>query len=72
MCLLVVYTYHVMDFDETVFPFSKLHPNVGARLCSEISLLPSSLVDLIMLQGISMDATNVPTSTGCSMQACAP
>jgi hypothetical protein len=30
-------------FDETVFPFSKLNPNAGARLCSEILLLPSHL-----------------------------
>jgi hypothetical protein len=29
--------------DENIFPFSKLQPNVGARLRSEILLLPSSL-----------------------------
>jgi hypothetical protein len=28
-------------FDETVYPFSKLHPNAGARLHDEISLLPN-------------------------------
>jgi hypothetical protein len=54
-------------FDETVFLFSKLHPNAGARLCSEISLLPPPLVDPIMIRGISMNATNVPTSTDYSM-----
>jgi hypothetical protein len=27
-------------FDETVYPFSKLNPNVGTRLRSEILLLP--------------------------------
>jgi hypothetical protein len=32
-------------FDETVFPFSTLHPNAGARLRLEISLLPPSLID---------------------------
>jgi hypothetical protein len=30
-------------FDETIFPFSTLHPNTGARLRSEIALLPSHL-----------------------------
>jgi hypothetical protein len=29
--------------DENIFPFSKLQPNVGARLRSEILILPSSL-----------------------------
>jgi hypothetical protein len=28
-------------FDETIFPFSELHPNAGARLHEEIILLPS-------------------------------
>jgi hypothetical protein len=40
-----VYISRDVIFDESVFPFSKLHPNAGARLRSEISLLPSSLVD---------------------------
>jgi hypothetical protein len=30
-------------FDENVFPFSILHPNAGARLRNEISLLPDYL-----------------------------
>jgi hypothetical protein len=33
---------HVV-FDEDVFPFSTLHPNVGAHLRAEIDLLPPSL-----------------------------
>jgi hypothetical protein len=33
-------------FDETVFPFSTLHSNVGARLCDEINLLPLSMQPL--------------------------
>lgn len=32
-------------FDETIFSFPKLYPNVGARLRAEISLLPNSLVN---------------------------
>lgn len=35
-----------VTFDENVFPFSTLHENAGARLRSEISLLPSSLLPL--------------------------
>jgi hypothetical protein len=66
-----VYISRDIVFDETVFPFSKLHPNDGAHLRSEISLLPSSLVDPIMAWGIAMDATNVTMFTDCPMQACA-
>jgi hypothetical protein len=33
-------------FDETEFPFSKLHPNAGARLREEISLLSQNLINL--------------------------
>ena len=33
-------------FDENVFPFASLHPNVGARLRSELSLLPDVLLNL--------------------------
>lgn len=33
-------------FDETVFPFSELHANAGARLRAEINLLPSDLIPL--------------------------
>lgn len=28
-------------FDETIYPFSELHANVGARLRAEIALLPN-------------------------------
>jgi hypothetical protein len=66
-----VYISRDIVFDEIVFPFSKLHPNGGAHLRSEISLLPSSLVDPIMVWGIAMDATNVTMFTDCPMQACA-
>jgi histone deacetylase 1/2 len=38
-----VYISRDVTFDENMFPFSKLHDNVGARLKAEILLLPSSL-----------------------------
>ena len=34
-----------MVFDEHIFPFVELHPNVGARLRSEILLLPPTLTN---------------------------
>ena len=40
-----VYILRDVVFDETVFPFSSLHPNAGARLRTEIVLLPPSLLD---------------------------
>jgi hypothetical protein len=39
-----VYISYDIVFDEHVFPFSTLHPNVGAQLRSEITLLPPSLL----------------------------
>jgi hypothetical protein len=30
-------------FDETVFPFSQLHPNAGSQLHAEILVLPPTL-----------------------------
>jgi hypothetical protein len=38
-----VYISHDIVFDEHVFPFAHLHPNVGARLRAELSILPDSL-----------------------------
>jgi hypothetical protein len=40
-----VYISRDVVFDETLFPFSKLHPNAGARLRSEVLLLPTSPVN---------------------------
>jgi len=40
-----VYVSRDVIFDETIFPFSKLHQNAGARLCSEISLLPNPITN---------------------------
>jgi hypothetical protein len=38
-----VYVSRDVIFDEGIFPFSKLHPNAGARFRSEISLLHPTL-----------------------------
>jgi len=40
-----VYISRDVVFDETVFPFSKLHPNAGARLRSEIHCLHPTLLN---------------------------
>jgi len=39
-----VYISRDVVFDESVFPFEKLHPNAGARLHQEILLLPNHLL----------------------------
>jgi hypothetical protein len=41
-----MYISHDIVFDETVFLFSSLHSNAGARLCDEINLIPLSLQPL--------------------------
>ena len=46
-----VYISRDVTFDENVFPFSQLHPNAGARLRQEISLLPPDLQPLPSDQG---------------------
>jgi hypothetical protein len=38
-----IYVSHDVIFDEEVFCFSKLNPNAGARLLSEITLLHPTL-----------------------------
>jgi hypothetical protein len=35
-----IYISKDVTFDEELFPFSKLHLNAGARLMSEVQLLP--------------------------------
>lgn len=40
-----VYISHDVVFDESVYPFSKLHPNAGVRLRSEILLLHPTLLN---------------------------
>jgi hypothetical protein len=39
-----IYISRDVVFDENVFSFSKLHPNVDSRLHSKILLLPPSLI----------------------------
>ena len=46
-----VYVSRDVTFDENVFPFSQLHPNAGARLRQEISLIPPDLQPLSSDQG---------------------
>jgi hypothetical protein len=58
-----VYISRDVIFDEYVFPFSRLHPNAGARLRSKISLLPSSLVDPMSFGGTNEVTDPVPKST---------
>jgi hypothetical protein len=66
-----VYISRDVVFDKTVFLFSTLHPNAGARLRSEISLLPPSLVDPVLIQGSIVDVTNLAKSKNPFMQQCA-
>lgn len=40
-----IYISRDVVFDESIFPFASLHENAGARLRSEILLLPSSLLN---------------------------
>lgn len=51
ICTGRVYISRDVIFDKNVFPFANLHSNAGARLRSEISLLPSSLVPYRTHQG---------------------
>ena len=61
-------------FDESLFPFAKLHPNAGARLRSELDLLPDILknspfttfgdANLHDQNMLSSNATNALPSSG--------
>jgi hypothetical protein len=43
-------------FDENIFPFKSLHPNVGAQLRAEILLLPDTLSSLSHAhEGVTVD-----------------
>lgn len=50
-----VYTSRDVIFDEQVFPFSKLHPNAGARLRAEINVLSPELFPV----GTTLHAPNL-------------
>ena len=47
-----VYISRDVVFDENIFPFSKLHDNAGARLKSEIFLLPPTLLPNSINSGV--------------------
>jgi hypothetical protein len=53
-----IYISRDVIFDENVFPFSKLHENAGARLRSEILLLPPSLISSNGVANIELPMTN--------------
>lgn len=57
-----VYISRDVVFDENIFPFERLHANAGARLRSEILLLPSSLYQNIATNGVEYNdrMPNVP------------
>jgi hypothetical protein len=63
-----VYISRDVVFDETVFPFQSLHPNVRAVLRQEILLLPPSLRNPEQGDGFIDDTymTNVPTKPASS------
>jgi histone deacetylase 1/2 len=54
-------------FDESIFPFSELHSNAGARLRAEINLLPSDLVPL-SIPGVEPVADRVFNSANATQQ----
>jgi histone deacetylase 1/2 len=55
-----VYISRDVVFDETKFPFSKLHSNAGARLRAEISLLPQHLLNSSESEQLDDHVTNPP------------
>jgi hypothetical protein len=55
-----IYISQDVIFDEEVFPFSKLHPNVGARLRSEVQILPPQSLCILDSSG-----------NGCVVEPCA-
>jgi hypothetical protein len=57
-------------FDGSVFPFAALHSNAGAHLRSEISLLPSPLLDSTSYGDRSLDIGHVPKSIDALLQPC--
>jgi hypothetical protein len=66
-----IYISRDVAFDESIFPFAKLHPNPGVRLRSEILLLPPSSIPLESLHNgvnnLGEPVTNFPhpVNTNC-------
>lgn len=67
-----VYVSRDVVFDETNFPFASLHANAGARLRSEISLLPPNLFPSSTLgtEHRAAPLCNSPDSTDFSGENC--
>jgi hypothetical protein len=72
-----IYISRDVVFDEDLFPFSKLHDNAGARLASEILLLPPTLLPSnsgVVNNGVPVtdfhtsDQPNVVSSDNSNMQ----
>jgi hypothetical protein len=66
-----VYISRDVTFDENVFPFSQLHPNAGARLHQEISLLPPDLQPLPYDQGGELMSDHMFNSNNSCEELCA-
>jgi hypothetical protein len=54
-----VYVCRDVIFDENIFPFKNLHPNAGAKLRSEVLLLPPALLNRESLRQ-GGEVTDVP------------
>lgn len=66
-----IYISRDVTFDENVFPFSQLHPNAGARLRQEISLLPPDLQPLPYDQGGELMSDHMFNSNNSCEELCA-
>jgi hypothetical protein len=58
-----VYISRYVTFDEDVFPFAKLHLNAGAKLQSNIQLLPDLFPTFSGDKFVVDPSANVPTNT---------
>jgi hypothetical protein len=64
-----VYISRDVVFDETEFPFFKLHSNVGARLRKEISLLPLNLQNFSESEQRGDHVANLPNESNISSES---
>lgn len=61
-----IYISRNVMFDEAVFPFANLHPNVGAQLRKEIIILPDSLCNPVDENCFASNVTNATNTPGLS------
>jgi hypothetical protein len=66
-----VYISRDVTFDENIFPLAQLHPNAGARLRHEISLLPSDLRPPTSDQGGELSNDHMFNSNNSCDEVCA-